>query len=455
MGAEILRTLMHATVATSIALALIGVLRRPLQAAAGARVAYWLWLLVPAMLAAVLLPAPPAFLLIRADLLPGQVGSAIAAVAPEHASSNRALLTNLALAIWGIGAAAMLLSVFTRHRLFARTLGALTREADGLYRAQVTAPMLVGAWHSKIIVPVDFEARYGAQERELILLHERAHASRHDVAVNALASFALCLQWFNPLAYRAAAWLRMDQELACDALVMAQRGPARRDYANALLKTQLATESACRQSAGCHWQSIHPLKERVAMLMRPRPARTRRFAGIAFITALTGVGAYVTWAGPAAGAAGPAILVDLKIRITNPQAHELNDMATQYLVHSGETIPATRNDGGPLQKTDKFVACTPYLADAPGRSTDWGALKARGTPIPTAGQILLACRIYRNGEIVQQPSVMADDGKPVVLETTEEDGSYRYRLEVTATSSPEKIAAAVKQSARQRSGAQK
>ena len=191
------------------------------------------------------------------------------------------------------------------------------------------------------------------------------------------------------------------------------------------------------------------------MLTRPLPARARRFAGLAFIMALTGVGTYATWAGPSAGAAGPAILVDLKVRITNPQAHELNDLATEYLVHSGETIPATRNGGGPLQKTDKFVACTPYLADAAGRSTDWSALKARGMPIPTAGQILLDCRIYRNGEIVQRPSVMADDGNRVVLETSEDDGSYRYRLEVTATTSPEKIVAAVKQSGQGRGGAQK
>ena len=445
----------HATVVTSVALALVGVLRRPLQVVAGARVAYWLWLLLPAMLAAVLLPAPPAFLWIRADILPAQVSAAVAAVTSAHPTSSHALLIDMALAIWGIGAAAMLLSVFRRQRSFARTLGTLTREADGLYRAEVIAPMLIGAWPSKIIVPVDFEARYNAQERELILLHERAHASRHDVAVNAIASFALCLQWFNPLAYRAAAWLRMDQELACDALVLMQRGAARHHYANALLKTQLATESAWRLPAGCHWQSVHPLKERVAMLTRPLPARTRRCAGLAFIMALTGAGTYATWAGPSAGAAGPAILVDLKVRITNPQAHELNDIATEYLVHSGETIPATRNDGGPLQKTDKFVACMPYLADASGRSTDWSALKARGIPVPTAGQILLDCRIYRNGEIVQRPSFIAVDGSPVALESTEADGTYRYRLEVTATTSPEKIVAAVKQSGKRRGGAQK
>jgi bla regulator protein BlaR1 len=444
MGAETFRVLAQATMVASLACALIGLLRKPLRVAVGARVAYWLWLIVPAMLVAVLLPAPSVLLLARVNVLPAPVSSAITAVTSGPPASSRAVLIDFALAIWSIGAGTMLFSMFARQRSFMRSLGALTRDAQGIYRGAVCAPMLIGVWQPKIVVPMDFAHRYSAQERELVLAHERAHAARHDVAVNAIASLALCVFWFNPLNYRALEWLRMDQELACDALVLSRRGGARRHYADALLKTQLATESAWRQAVGCHWQSIHPLKERVAMLKRPLPARTRRLTGIGFIAVLTGLAAYATWAGQSAGAPGPAILVDLKVRITNPRAHELNDLATEYLVNSGETIPDTRNDGGPLRKTDKFVACTPYLADTKGRSTDWSALKARGVPIPAAGQILLDCRIYQNGEIVQRPSVITNDGNPAIIETTDTDGSYHYRLEVTATTSPKKIVAAVK-----------
>jgi len=444
MGAEIFHVLADTTIAVSVALALIGLLRKPTRVAVGAEVAYWLWLLVPAMVVADLLPAPSVLLLARVSVLPVPVSSAFTAVTSGAPTSSRALLVNLALAIWSVGACVMLFSMFKRQRSFARTLGTLTADEDDIYRGAATAPMLVGAWRSKIVVPMDFEARYSPQERELILTHERAHAARHDVAVNVIASFAHCIFWFNPLMYRALIWLRMDQELACDALVLLSRGDVRRHYADALLKTQLATESAWRLAVGCHWQSIHPLTERVAMLKRPLPARGRRLAGLAFITAVTGVATYAAWAGQAVTASGPAILVDLNVRITNPHTHELNNLTTQYLVHSGETIPDTRNDGGPLRKTDKFVACTPYLADASGRSTDWSALKARSIPIRAAGQILLDCRIYRNGEIVQRPSVITNDGNLAIIESTETDGSYHYRLEVTATTSSEKIVAAVK-----------
>jgi bla regulator protein BlaR1 len=444
MGAEMLRLLAITTIATSMALAVVGLLRKPMRVAVGAQVAGWLWWLVPAMAAAVLLPAPAVILLARVNVVPAPVSSAFTAVISGHPASSRALLSNLALAVWSVGATVMIVAMFARQRTFMHALGTLTRAADGTYRGAVTAPMLIGAWHSRIVVPMDFEARYSPQERELVLAHERAHAARHDVAINGMAALALCVFWFNPLMYRALMWLRMDQELACDALVLLRRGDVRRHYADALLKTQLATESAWRLAVGCHWQSIHPLKERVAMLKRPLPTRTRRLAGLAFITALTGAGTYATWAGQSATTAGPAILVDLKVRITNPQLHTLNDLTTEYLVHSGETIPDTRNDGGPLQKTDKFVACTPYLADVPGRSGNWSELRARGVPIPAAGQILLDCRIYQNGEISLRPSVITNDGNLAVIEATDTDGSYHYRLEITATTSAQKIVAAVK-----------
>ena len=183
------------------------------------------------------------------------------------------------------------------------------------------------------------------------------------------------------------------------------------------------------------------------MLKRPPPTRSRRLAGLGFITALTGLVAYATWAAQPDTAAGPAILVDLKLRITNPQTQEVRDLATMYLVKSGHTMKEEGNHGEPLSKVDIFVSCTPYLPDAAGMSTDWSDVKARGSPLPTTGQILLYCPIRHFGEIVQQPSVITNDGVPATIQTSGADGAVRYQLEVTATASPEKIAAAVKKAA--------
>jgi len=439
MRAELFQAFAETTLAASVALVLVGLLRKPMRAAVGARAAYLLWLLVPAMATAVLLPAPPALLSSRLNLVPEQISSTFTRVTSGESASEHALFTSVALTIWSIGAGAMLFSMLARQRVFERTLGVLTRDADGLYRGDVAAPMIVGAWHSKIVVPTDFEARYSPEERELVLAHERAHQARHDVAVNTIASFALCLFWFNPLMYRALAWLRLDQELACDALVLSQRDDARRRYAHALLRTQLATESARHSSVGCHWQSAHPLKERIVMLKRSLPTRPRRLAGLAFVAALTGVASYAAWSGQVSMIAGPSILVDLKITISNPQTHEIRALATQYLVHSGETIQDA--NGRPLD-----FACTPYFVDESERSTDWSDQRARGIPLSVAGRILLDCAIRRDGEIVQRPAVIVKDGEPARIETAESGGRYLYRFEVTASTSQEKIAAAKNQS---------
>jgi bla regulator protein blaR1 len=439
VSGEVFHVLVKATLASSAALILVALLRKPTRIAVGARAAYWLWLLVPAMAASALLPAPtPMMLSTQVNFIPEQLRSAFIAIGPGNFAHARALLIDIALAIWSVGAFAMLFLILARQQKFAKSLGTLTRNADGLYRCAAGAPMLVGAWHSKVVVPTDFDVHYSPEEREFIVAHERAHASRHDIAANAIASLALCVFWFNPLMYRALAWLRMDQELACDALVLAQRGDARRRYANALLKAQLATESARSPPIGCHWQSVHPLEERISMLKRPFPGSRRRFVGIAVIATFTGVASYAAWAGQPVIGTGQMILVDMKITISDQQSNAVKALATQYLVHSGETIKDAT--GRPLDFT-----CTPYLADESEGSAASRDQRARGIPRPTAGQILLDCEIRRDGKVVQRPAVISKDGKLVTIDTADGDGAHRYRFDITASTSPEKIAAAKKQ----------
>jgi hypothetical protein len=165
---------------------------------------------------------------------------------------------------------------------------------DGIHRsAYVVAPMLVGAWRTRVLVPADFETRYVEAHRRLMLAHERAHQQRGDALVNSLATAWLCIFWFNPLTYWAVGRMRFDQDLACDALVISKSGATRREYADALFKAQLNSDSAWPLSAGCHWQSTHPLKERISMLKLNQPTRSRRFAGVAFTIVMAASGMYL------------------------------------------------------------------------------------------------------------------------------------------------------------------
>lgn len=289
--------LLELTTATSVAVVLVGVLRTPLRRIAGARAAYGLWLMVPLSTLTLLLPTPPQPFIPAAE--------AVGTVLADPGLDGQAI----ALAVWAFGTVIMLSVAIARQRAFVRSLGKLSLLPNGTYQsAAAIEPMVVGALRPRVILPADFARRYTRDERALVLAHERAHVRRGDALTNAIATGWLCLSWFNPLVHWAIGWFRFDQELACDALVLAATGTARRRrYADALLKTQLAADSvSAALPAGCHWQSTHPLTQRIAALKRPLPGALRRSLGTALVCTLISSGSYAAWAvRPELGSAGP------------------------------------------------------------------------------------------------------------------------------------------------------
>jgi beta-lactamase regulating signal transducer with metallopeptidase domain len=283
---DVVICLLELTIAASVAVVLVGVSRAPLRRIAGARATYGLWLMVPLSTLTVLLPTPPQPLMPAAE--------AVGTVLADPGVDGQAL----ALAVWAFGTVVMLSVALARQRAFVRSLGKLSLLPNGTYQsATAIEPMVVGALRPRVILPADFEKRYTRDERALVLAHERAHVRRGDALTNAIATGWLCLSWFNPLMHWAIGWFRFDQELACDALVLASTGTARRRYADALLKTQLAADSvAAAVPAGCHWQSTHPLTQRIAALKRPLPGAVRRALGTALVCTLISSGSYAAWA---------------------------------------------------------------------------------------------------------------------------------------------------------------
>lgn len=302
MSAELARAtialLIETTLAGSAAMALVLLLRGPLRRTFGAGLAYGSWVLVPLALAAVLLPAalrPQAFIALPAVLAvgPGQVVEAArmpaySPVAPLLASA------------WLLGALAMAALLSVQQRRFRNSLGRLVRRDDGHLQAQASAglPAVLGGLRPQIVLPADFEVRYALEQRALILCHERVHLARGDTRVNAVVALLRCLYWFNPLLHLAAARFRLDQELACDARVVAAHPGSRRRYGEAMLDTHLADAAL---PVGCHWSGSgraisHPLKERIAMLKNPLPSRLRSAAGGFLLAGLALVTALSAWA---------------------------------------------------------------------------------------------------------------------------------------------------------------
>jgi TonB family protein len=251
---------------------------------------------------------PAATVAVAGATVPQAVVASVGAMTRGGAAGPGALAGWL-VATWAAGAAGLALSMLRSQRRFRAALGELQAHPDGSWRSRSAriGPAVIGAWRGRVVLPADFDARYDAVQRELVLRHERVHVARFDLAANLFAAALRCLHWFNPLQHYAVARFRFDQELAADAVVLAQAPQARRDYADAMLKTQLLDDPP---PLGCHWQPAHPLKERILMLKQPPPGAARAAFGATLALALSLGTGYVAWASqPPRAAAGSVAAV--------------------------------------------------------------------------------------------------------------------------------------------------
>ena len=296
---ELLHGLLQACLASSGACLLVLLLRGPVRRRLSAGAAYGLWAMLPLAALAVLLPAPRTVVVAGAGA--GQVETLLAMpVVPAAGSGWAAVLCT----VWVIGAACSAFVLHWQQQRFVRALGPLQPLGDGCWQGADAPglPALVGVLRPRIVLPARFHTDYSALEQALIVLHERTHLRRGDAWINAAVALWRCVFWFNPLFALAQRCLRADQEFSCDEAVIAQRGDARRSYASAMLKTSLALAPL---PVGCHWQDIHPLKERIVMLKRPQQTLLqRRLAGFGATAAVVLVST-VAWAAQPARPAAP------------------------------------------------------------------------------------------------------------------------------------------------------
>jgi beta-lactamase regulating signal transducer with metallopeptidase domain len=396
MTSDLLALIARANLVAGVAILAVLALRAPVTRQFGARTAYALWAVVPLAMLASLIPARRVVV---------EAGSALGAAVAERADlpppSAEALLPDAVrlaaptfdpelwlLSLWLLGAAVSLAVLVFRQAAFRRSLGAL-RPEGGLYRAEANGvgPAVVGVLFPRIVTPADFEARFDAEERRLVLAHEDVHFRRGDPVVNAVLAVGRCVCWFNPLVHVAAHYARLDQELACDAAVIARFPGDRRRYAEAMLKTGLAPMAA---PLACYWpgRSAQPMKRRIALLKAPTPTASRRAGGVAAVTAMSLGAGVVAWAAQPARietappppratslAYAPGVEADLKGRFSSRQLGvqlveaigEGYPDAIRGLVKAGADVNAlSLGDGTPLVQAARLgdVATARILLDA-------------------------------------------------------------------------------------------
>jgi TonB family protein len=385
MIAALMLGLVKSNLAGAAAVVAVLLVRHPVRARCGAAAAYALWLAPLIAAAAVLGPHPTRIVKLAAQSdLSFDAIAAGPAILPDQGLD----LAQVVFVVWLAGALAVAGLLALQQMRFLASLGRLEALEGRLRRAahNGVGPALVGWIDPWIVTPADFETSFAAGERELILAHEAVHLARGDAAANALACAIQVLCWFNPLAHVAARYARIDQELACDAAVVSRFPERRRDYAELLLKTQVAGQPL---PLGCHWPAgaAHPLKARIQMLKSPLPGRSARRAGLV-LTAAAAAGA-----GGLAWASQPA-----PVRVVTEAASPPPPVATPQPVQIAQAEPPQHAPGSPRRITQPDWAQVPTpddLARVYPKAADQDHLGGVATIDCRVGQDLRlhACRV--------------------------------------------------------------
>lgn len=98
----------------------------------------------------------------------------------------------------------------------------LSKSIQLLSSHEIQSPITLGWLRPAIVLPQNIEKNLSSENLKYILLHELGHIKRHDIFFNWIACLINILHWFNPLVWLAFKQMRMDMEIACDALVLSR-----------------------------------------------------------------------------------------------------------------------------------------------------------------------------------------------------------------------------------------
>lgn len=433
MSAELIGWLVEATLLGSAAIVIVLILRPFLNRVFGVRAAIVVWAIVPL---AVIVPVMPDRVVEAPETgermtfsvaLDGLLDSA----GPEARDSSRIKDTRpgaaeLAMILWAVGGLSLLSLMVWRQRRFRRGLGEIRR-----IRGRVAVidragfgPLVLGVVNPRILVPCDFGHRFTARQRRLMLAHEYTHLKRGDPMWNLLAAGLRCLFWFNPLVHQAAAVFRRDQELACDARVLADRRRSHRSYAEALLALQHHRSSFPTLAFG-----PHPLKERIMQLTRLKTqSPSRRRIGTALSICVAAGLAFAAWA-------------------ATPEVHGGVDEARAGELQKPFAFDVEVTVEGRVQKGNLTVYSDEVLVSPDGTEI---RMLARDTLVlehhdPESGwaaevsiermgdeQFLVNAVIEQHGETVATPRMIIGAQSPAWIQQADaETGEPVYRLKLT------------------------
>lgn len=145
----------------------------------------------------------------------------------------------------------------------------LRRPLQILVSDRITTPLAYGIFKPKIILPKSLAVK-DEQELNFILMHELIHIKRLDTLWKMVLLLALCVHWFNPLAWLLYKLMSRDIELACDEKVIRIFGEkVKPSYAMSLISM---AEQKAKFSPLYNGYSKNLTEERITSIMKFKKA---------------------------------------------------------------------------------------------------------------------------------------------------------------------------------------
>jgi uncharacterized protein (TIGR03435 family) len=316
------------------------------------------------------------------------------------------------LAIWGLGAAALLLPIvvglwqvrslrraglpWLRGRALVGSLaadGRMRRQVEVVLHENVPGPMTCGLLRPTIILPRDAET-WATVDLQRAMVHELEHVRRGDWISQCLARAACAAYWFHPLVWIAWRQLTLEAERACDDAVL-QRAEATA-YADQLVALAKRLSGATKTPV-LAMANRHDLAARVTAVLDRRQPRGRAGAfrvaavcvtsaiAVAIVSPLRMVAATEDSSVQPGETMATIALGALSSRVPAPSSTSLGQGPSKVSAGTAAVLP---QEPKPLSNaTPKFdvVSVKPCAPDAP--STGRGG----GLPIGSPGRIHYEC----------------------------------------------------------------
>jgi beta-lactamase regulating signal transducer with metallopeptidase domain len=150
----------------------------------------------------------------------------------------------------------------------------------------VSSPSLFGFVRPRLLLPAGLTTGFSQEELRHVFLHELSHIKRLDILMGWLMTALQIVHWFNPLVWLASYRMRVDRELACDALALSYAGEEENQpYGRTIIKLlEGFGGSAWAPSLAGTIENKNQMKERIRMIAKFRRAnQVPALAGALFI----------------------------------------------------------------------------------------------------------------------------------------------------------------------------